>query len=57
MYVQDVVLPSVSNRKHKRTGRTQEYSSRSSVKSSHPNDRQGWNDTATMQDKVGSGVI
>lgn len=57
MYVQDVVLPSVSNRKHKRTVRTQEYSSRSSVKSSHPNDRQGWKDTATMQDEVGSGVI
>lgn len=40
MYVQDIALPTGINRKKKWTDGTQEYSSQSSVKSSHSDGRQ-----------------
>lgn len=41
MYVQDVALPSGSENNKKKRTRTQGNSSRSSMKSSHNDDRQG----------------
>lgn len=44
MYVQDIALPPSSNKNKKRSNRTQDYSSRSSIKSSHHENRDVWND-------------
>ncbi|CAE1165400.1 unnamed protein product [Acanthosepion pharaonis] len=49
MYVQDVALPSSRNRNKKRTDMAPDYSSNSSMKSSHYNDRPGRNDADTSQ--------
>lgn len=42
MYVQDVALPSGSNRNKKKAERTQNYSSSNSLKSSFNDDGQTW---------------
>lgn len=55
MYVQDVSLPPGIERKKKKTDRTQDYSSRSSMKSSHNDDRLGWNDVDTRQTELMGG--
>ena len=44
MYVQDIALPSSSNKNSKRTNRTQDYSSRSSIKFLQNENREGWNE-------------
>lgn len=44
MYVQDIALPSSSNKNNKRSNRAQDYSSRSSIKSSHHENRDVWSD-------------
>lgn len=44
MYVQDIALPSGSNKNNKRSNRTQDYSSKSSIKSSHHENRDVWSD-------------
>lgn len=53
MYVQDVALPSGRD-KSKRTVRTQGYSSRCSVKSTH-NERKDWSEDNTVKPEVVSG--
>lgn len=48
MYIQDVALPSSSNKNKKKTNPPQDYS-RQSLKSSHSEDRQGWSENDTRQ--------
>lgn len=55
MYVQDVALPSSRNRNKKRTDMAPDYSSNSSMKSSHYNDRPGRNDADTSQTEAVAG--
>lgn len=55
MYVQDVALPSSRNRNKKRTDMAPDYFSNSSMKSSHNNDRPGWNDADTNQTEAAAG--
>ena len=52
MYVQDVALPSGSEKNKKRTARIQNYSSRSSTKSSHNDNRQGLSDVDSVHTDV-----
>lgn len=52
MYVQDVALPSSRNRNKKRTDMAPDYSR---MKSSHNNDRPGWNDVDTNQTEAVAG--
>ena len=51
MYVQDVALPSGSDRNEKKTGRMQVYSSRKSMKSSQNESRLVWHEEETVQSK------
>lgn len=54
MYVQDVALPSGSDRNKKKAG---DYSSRTSTKSSDTNDRQNWCEGSTEQTANISGKL
>ena len=58
MYIQDIALPSSSNKNKKKISMTQDYT-RQSLKSSHSEDRQGWsgNDTRPATDISGKLVF
>ena len=57
MYVQDIALPSGSDRSKKRIDKMQDYSSQRSASSSLSDNRQQWNDVDTRLTKNESGKL